>query len=240
VTQTSCCFGQSVLMLCEKFANNTTIVLKKYNVDRISSEELDYLKNEIVTIRQISHPNLMRLLQSIVEREFLTLGLPYMCFGSCKDVIDKFFNHGFPEVFIALIIKDVLSGLDYLHKQGYIHRSVCAKHIFLNRSCAVLGGLRDCRARMFSDKSSKLHNIASSNDSSLKWYAPEVLEQNLLGYDEKSDIYSVGLTCCELARGIEPYLDFPPTLMLTEKVKDLEKDSFCKKPDYFSISEDFF
>lgn len=66
---------------------------------------------------------------------------------------------------------------------------------------------------------STLFELAPNSQKSLIWLAPEVLTQNLKGYNEKSDVYSLGIAICELANGITPFSEMLSTYMLTEKMR---------------------
>lgn len=90
----------------------------------------------------------------------------------------------------------------------------------MNQSSAVLTGFREATSLVSNGERIKsLHSLPINSTKSINWFAPELLEQNLLGYSEKSDIYSVGITACELANGIAPFADLSSTLMLTEKIR---------------------
>lgn len=127
---------------------------------------------------------------------------------------------GLPEIIVCLILRDVLFGLEYMHRKGYIHRSIRASHILLNQTKAVLCGFRESSALINKgERTDKLYDLPPNSVKSLNWMAPEVLAQNLNGYNQLSDVYSIGITACELANGLEPFSNMPTTFMLTEKMR---------------------
>lgn len=84
----------------------------------------------------------------------------------------------------------------------------------------MLCGFRESTALITHGQRTRLlFDLPPNSVKSLNWLAPEVLEQNLSGYTEKSDVYSVGITACELANGLEPFSKMPTTFMLTEKMR---------------------
>ncbi|XP_069703693.1 STE20-related kinase adapter protein alpha isoform X2 [Periplaneta americana] len=215
-----CCEDIATVHLARHLPSGTLVAVKKFNMDK-SKEEASLIQHEIILTRQLQHPNVLPYHAAFVSGPEVVVVAPLMAFGSCKDLLSSHFTDGLPEAAVAFILRDVLQGLDYIHRKGYIHRAVRASHILVSgcgRAC--LSGLRyACRIVEHGRWQRSVHSFPRSTACNLNWLSPEVLEQNLHGYNEKSDVYSLGMTACELANGVVPFADMPTTLMLTEKVR---------------------
>lgn len=216
------CFDdKAVVHLAKHTPSNTMVAIKKFNMDSIK-EDSYLVEREIILTRQLQHPNIIKYLISFVHGVDVCVVSPLMAYGSCRDLLNRFFNEGLPEGALISILKDVLDALDYIHKRGYIHRAVRASHILISdKGRACLSGFRYACPIISSGKwQKKIHSFPSNScKKNLNWLSPELLSQNLQGYNEKSDIYSIGIVICELGNGIEPFSGMATTYMLTEKMR---------------------
>nr|XP_046914682.1 STE20-related kinase adapter protein alpha-like [Dermatophagoides farinae] len=215
------------IIRADHIETNAKLVIKMIDLDSSSNDDnddqqqssmIDVHITEINMMAKLRHPNVIQMLTSFVNDNYLWQIMPMAEYGSADQWSRP---NGLPELTIALIIKDVLNGLNYLHRKGIIHRAVCGSHILImaDGTCVLTGLKYSTNVLQMGRWQTKIHQYPRQATAKLlNFLAPEILEQNLLGYNSKSDIYSLGIVCCELANGCIPFEDIVLTEMLLDKL----------------------
>lgn len=160
--------------------------------------QIQELEEEVKLLQNLSHPNIVRYLGTAREDDALNILLEFVPGGSIASLLGKFGS--FTEPVIRMYTKQLLQGLEYLHKNGIMHRDIKGANILVdNKGCIKLA---DFGA---SKKVVELATItgAKSMKGTPYWMAPEVIRQT--GHSLPADIWSVGCTVIEMATGKPPW-----------------------------------
>ncbi|KAJ1972580.1 hypothetical protein H4R35_004596 [Dimargaris xerosporica] len=195
--------------------NQQVVAIKIIDLDAFERRQIDELRRETQVMSLSKHPNVLQVRAAFVENSQLHLVTPYMSGGSCLDIMQAGFPKGMDELSIALILKQALQGLSYIHHTGHIHRDVKAGNLLIDHTGLV-------KLADFGVSSSLTDTVGDERQGERLtfvgtpcWMAPEVMEQK--AYDAKADIWSFGITALELATGKAPLAKFPAlkVLMMT-------------------------
>eukprot|EP00697_Spironema_sp_BW2_P002778 gnl/Spiro4/13700_TR7297_c0_g2_i1.p1 gnl/Spiro4/13700_TR7297_c0_g2~~gnl/Spiro4/13700_TR7297_c0_g2_i1.p1 ORF type:complete len:262 (-),score=89.52 gnl/Spiro4/13700_TR7297_c0_g2_i1:636-1421(-) len=159
------------------------------------SSNMEDLRNELVVMRQVQHPNIVALYETFLWDERVWIVMEYMSLGSLFTVLK---SRTFKEAHIAYVCSEVLTGLAYLHDNLVIHRDIKSDNILLDRSGNVK--IADFG---FCSKLERRGARRNSDVGTVFWMAPEVIRGD--DYDFSVDLWSLGIVCIEMAQGLPPY-----------------------------------
>uniref|UniRef100_A0A8C0YIA6 non-specific serine/threonine protein kinase n=1 Tax=Cyprinus carpio carpio TaxID=630221 RepID=A0A8C0YIA6_CYPCA len=212
------------------------------------------------------HPNVVKFFGMFYKKDVkigdqLWLVLELCNGGSVTDLAKGMLKRGdrMEEPIIAYILHEALMGLQHLHINKTIHRDIKGNNILLTTE----GGIKMVDFGV----SAQLTNTRLRRNTSVGtpfWMAPEVIacEQQLDStYDERCDVWSLGITAIELGDGDPPLADLhpmralfkiprnpPPTLHQPELWSNDFNDFICKclikdfelRPNVFELLQHVF
>uniref|UniRef100_A0A671LZV2 non-specific serine/threonine protein kinase n=1 Tax=Sinocyclocheilus anshuiensis TaxID=1608454 RepID=A0A671LZV2_9TELE len=174
---------------------NEVVAIKKMSYSgKQSNEKWQDIVKEVKFLQKLRHPNTVEYRGCYLREHTAWLVMEY-CLGSASDLLEV---HKKPlqEVEIAAVTHGALQGLVYLHSHNMIHRDVKAGNILLTEPGQV---------KLGDFGSASIVAPANSFVGTPYWMAPEVILAMDEGqYDGKVDVWSLGITCIELAERKPP------------------------------------
>ncbi|KCV72453.1 STE/STE20/MST protein kinase [Fonticula alba] len=173
-------------------------------IKRVAVEDNDFesLVKEIQIMNGCRSKYIVQFYGSYFKDQHLWIVIEYCGAGAVSDVM-RIHRSPLTEKQIAVICRDALNGLVYLHGLRKIHRDIKAGNILLNSQ--GVAKLADFGVTgQLSDDMVKRNTVIGTPF----WMAPEVIEE--VGYNELADVWSLGITLIEMADGFPPYHKINP------------------------------
>jgi calcium-dependent protein kinase len=153
---------------------------------------------EVDILKKLIHPNIMQIYEFYEDKRNFYI-ITEFCEGG--ELFDKIVEKGsFSEADASGVMKQLLSSICYIHNKDIVHRDLKPENILLDTKKNNIIKIIDWgTARFFDkDKNKKMNKISGTP----YYIAPEVLFEK---YDEKCDIWSVGVIMYILLCGYPPF-----------------------------------
>eukprot|EP01100_Stratorugosa_tubuloviscum_P008652 TRINITY_DN35_c0_g2_i1.p1 TRINITY_DN35_c0_g2~~TRINITY_DN35_c0_g2_i1.p1 ORF type:complete len:1183 (-),score=602.26 TRINITY_DN35_c0_g2_i1:62-3610(-) len=168
-------------------------------------ESLEDLMIEIQVLKKCVHPNIVKYFGGYKKGEEIFIAMD-LCDGGAVNDIFNVCEEPLTEDQIALISRETLKGLAYMHEQQIIHRDIKGGNVLLTSKGEVK--LVDFGVSFQCANNKRAKTFIGTP----YWMAPEVIESktSMKPYDYKADVWSVGIMAIELAETNPPLSEIHP------------------------------
>ena len=170
-------------------------------------EEFDDILNEISMLETCHHENIVAFYGAFIKAKTMWICMEFAGAGSVSDLYSTL--GALKESEIAHITYYSLKGLEYLHAQHKMHRDIKGGNILLNMKGEVKLADLGVSAQLNSTLQKRKSFIGTPY-----WIAPEIIAVEMKmgpdGYSSKCDVWSMGITCIEMAETAPPMFDLHP------------------------------
>lgn len=175
------------------------------------------IKNEVAIMHSCDHPNIVKLHGIYINKTVkeLYIVMDYMNAGCLTNIITK---HRWikKERVIAIIMRDVLKALKYMHDSYRIYRDLKSDNILISAELEASTGVKRAAKRYvlklsdfgFTCQLNESRPTRNSVVGTPYWMAPELIRG--MEYSIMVDSWSAGILMLEMAQSLPPFIDLPP------------------------------
>lgn len=188
------------------------VALKIINLDT-ADDDVEAIQREVALLTQLRDaPNVTKYYGSYLDGPRVWIVMEFAQGGSVRTLMQTSKDGVLEERFVAVIIREVLVGLGYLHKSAIIHRDIKAANILISAAGKVM--ICDFGVSALSTSTTSKRNTLMGTPN---WMAPEVAQPTPV-YDSKADIWSLGIMVYEMVKGAPPHSDLRDAIKVMQLI----------------------
>ena len=178
------------------------VAIKTVKVENLSEEaaaEYEHrFRTEARSAARLQHPNIVSVYDSDRDGDTAFLVMEYIQGDDLKHHLDRGVRYSLEQS--LKMVRDLLSALDYAHKQGIVHRDIKPANLLIEPGGRVK--LTDFGVARIQD-SSESTRTQGSMVGTLKYMSPEQVQGQKI--DTRADLFSVGVVLYQLLTDKRPF-----------------------------------